>query len=79
MSGIYDSIYATMLAEGRSYEDISQSVERLHDYLSGSHIDHSYEYQPRCASCNRENARSLPKHPHTPCAIASSHRGTTEF
>ena len=34
MSGIYDSIYATMLAEGRSYEDISQSVERLHEYLS---------------------------------------------
>ena len=52
MSGIYDSIYATMLAEGRSYEDISQSVERLHEYLSGSHIDHSYEYQPRCSSCS---------------------------
>ena len=63
MSGIYDSIYATMLAEGRSYEDISQSVERLHDYLSGSHIDHSYEYMPRCASCNHEKLPQLTKAP----------------
>lgn len=63
MSGIYDSIYATMLAEERSYEDISQSVERLHDYLSGSHIDHSYEYMPRCASCNREKHPQLAKAP----------------
>ena len=43
MSGIYDSIYATMLAEGRSYEDISQSVERLHTRaryaLSRSHAE----------------------------------------
>jgi hypothetical protein len=38
-------------------------VERLHNYLSGSHIDHSYEYQPRCSSCNHEKHPQLAKAP----------------
>ncbi len=61
MSTILDSIYATMIADGHSYEEASQSVAQVHSSLSGGPFDSRYEYHSSCLRCHEAKRPKLAK------------------